>query len=150
MVCGACAGAPSVTLHWLLGDTGGKEDEEDESERELLSPADIERLRQDVADNLAASDGDAQRGMGRALLRRSTHVHARLTVAAPTGLRLWSHLCHITAEGSSRLCETLRLVLAPTLATRLQGDYKTGKRINMRKVRFCTQTHSGTRCTGRE
>ena len=51
------------------------------------------------------------------------------------GLRLWSQLCHLTTEGSARLCETLRLVLAPTLATRLQGDYKTGKRINMRKVR---------------
>lgn len=33
-----------------------------------------------------------------------------------------------------RLCETLRLVLAPTLATKLRGDYRTGKRINMRKV----------------
>lgn len=76
VVCVACAGAPAITLHWLLGGTGGKEDEEDESERELLSPADIERLRQDVADNLAASDGDAQRGMGRALLQRSAHVHA--------------------------------------------------------------------------
>lgn len=33
-----------------------------------------------------------------------------------------------------RLCEQLRLVLEPTLATRLQGDYRTGKRINMRRV----------------
>ena len=32
------------------------------------------------------------------------------------------------------LCEQLRLVLAPTLCTRLQGDYRSGKRINMRKV----------------
>jgi midasin len=33
-----------------------------------------------------------------------------------------------------RLCEQLRLVLEPTLATRLQGDYRIGKRINMRRV----------------
>jgi midasin len=35
---------------------------------------------------------------------------------------------------SVMLCEQLRLVLEPTLATRLQGDYRTGKRINMRRV----------------
>ena len=33
-----------------------------------------------------------------------------------------------------RLCEQLRLVLEPTLASRLQGDYRTGKRISMRRV----------------
>ncbi|CAG0903948.1 unnamed protein product, partial [Darwinula stevensoni] len=32
------------------------------------------------------------------------------------------------------LCEQLRLVLEPTLAARLQGDYRSGKRLNMRKV----------------
>jgi midasin len=35
---------------------------------------------------------------------------------------------------SLQLCEQLRLLLAPTLCTRLQGDYRSGKRINMRKV----------------
>lgn len=39
-----------------------------------------------------------------------------------------------TESHALRLSETLRLILAPTLATRLQGDYRTGKRINMRKV----------------
>ncbi|CAI0420066.1 unnamed protein product [Linum tenue] len=32
------------------------------------------------------------------------------------------------------LAEQLRLVLEPTVASKLQGDYKTGKRINMKKV----------------
>lgn len=32
------------------------------------------------------------------------------------------------------LCEQLRIVLEPTLKGRMQGDYKTGKRISMRKV----------------
>ncbi len=41
----------------------------------------------------------------------------------------------ITTESFSiRLCEQLRLILEPTLRTRLRGDYRTGKRINMRKV----------------
>lgn len=35
---------------------------------------------------------------------------------------------------SQQLCEQLRIILEPTLATQLKGDYKTGKRINMRKV----------------
>ena len=39
-----------------------------------------------------------------------------------------------TAALATRLCEQLRLVLAPTIATRLAGDYRTGKRINMRRV----------------
>ncbi|KAI6103197.1 hypothetical protein EDD16DRAFT_1752874 [Pisolithus croceorrhizus] len=35
---------------------------------------------------------------------------------------------------SIALCESLRLILAPTLATRLRGDFRTGKRLNMRRV----------------
>lgn len=33
-----------------------------------------------------------------------------------------------------QLCEQLRLILEPTQAARLKGDYRTGKRLNMRKV----------------
>ncbi|KAL4114446.1 hypothetical protein PRIC2_014383 [Phytophthora ramorum] len=33
-----------------------------------------------------------------------------------------------------RLCEQLRLVLEPMLRAKLEGDFRTGKRINMRKV----------------
>ncbi|KAK8720293.1 hypothetical protein OTU49_013436 [Cherax quadricarinatus] len=33
-----------------------------------------------------------------------------------------------------QLCEQLRLILEPTHAARLRGDYRTGKRLNMRKV----------------
>ena len=40
-----------------------------------------------------------------------------------------------TARLSQELTEQLRLVMEPTLASKLQGDYKTGKRINMKKVR---------------
>jgi len=35
---------------------------------------------------------------------------------------------------AQELCEQLRLILEPTQAARLKGDYKTGKRLNMRKV----------------
>lgn len=46
----------------------------------------------------------------------------------------WSKHRAATESHATRLCEQLRLVLEPTLTTRLQGDYRTGKRINMRRV----------------
>lgn len=46
----------------------------------------------------------------------------------------WSALSAITSDPSARLCEGLRLVLEPTLASKLGGEYRSGKRINMRKV----------------
>ncbi|MCL7041050.1 hypothetical protein MKW94_021075 [Papaver nudicaule] len=39
-----------------------------------------------------------------------------------------------TTRLSQELAEQLRLVMEPTVASKLQGDYKTGKRINMKKV----------------
>lgn len=40
----------------------------------------------------------------------------------------------ITGEYVQELTERLRLILEPTLASKLQGDYRSGKRINMKKV----------------
>ncbi|KAJ3507966.1 hypothetical protein NLJ89_g6013 [Agrocybe chaxingu] len=45
--------------------------------------------------------------------------------------RLYESLTHDLAYA---LCEQLRLILEPTLATRLKGDYRTGKRLNMKRV----------------
>jgi len=47
---------------------------------------------------------------------------------------LWRNLEQLTTALSAELAEKLRLILEPTLASRLQGDYKTGKRLNMRKI----------------
>lgn len=47
---------------------------------------------------------------------------------------LWGRLRGVTSSLSQRLCEQLRLVLEPMVATKLQGDYRSGKRINMRRV----------------
>jgi len=46
----------------------------------------------------------------------------------------WSKLQSETNSLSRRLCEKLRLVMEPLVATKLQGDYRSGKRINMRRV----------------
>nr|CAB3494534.1 unnamed protein product [Digitaria exilis] len=46
----------------------------------------------------------------------------------------WKNIELATMKLSQELAEQLRLVMEPTLASRLQGDYRTGKRINMKKV----------------
>ncbi|EOA33965.1 hypothetical protein CARUB_v10021460mg [Capsella rubella] len=47
---------------------------------------------------------------------------------------LWKRCELLTAKPSQELAEQLRLILEPTLASKLSGDYRTGKRINMKKV----------------
>lgn len=47
---------------------------------------------------------------------------------------LWRLYEGLTHDLSYALCEQLRLILAPTQATRLRGDYRTGKRLNMKKI----------------
>ncbi|XP_064595226.1 midasin-like [Liolophura sinensis] len=49
-------------------------------------------------------------------------------------MEAWFRYETITSSLSQELCEQLRLVLEPTQATKLKGDYRTGKRLNMRKV----------------
>lgn len=65
-----------------------------------------------------------------------------LTIADPAAVvddadgaeDLWRQYASLTSDLSYALCEQLRLILEPTLATRLQGDFRTGKRLNMRKI----------------
>ena len=47
---------------------------------------------------------------------------------------LWARFEALTMPLTAELCEQLRLILEPTLAARMQGDYRTGKRLNMRKI----------------
>lgn len=50
---------------------------------------------------------------------------------------MWRTYEFRTTRLSQELAEQLRLVIEPSLASKLQGDYKTGKRINMKKVTMC-------------
>lgn len=47
---------------------------------------------------------------------------------------LWQKHVSSTQPFASMLTEQLRLILAPTLATRLRGDFRTGKRLNMKRI----------------
>ncbi|KAJ5925090.1 hypothetical protein N7454_007729 [Penicillium verhagenii] len=48
--------------------------------------------------------------------------------------RLWSHYESTTNDLSLSLTEQLRLILAPTMATKLRGDFRTGKRLNIKRI----------------
>ncbi|KAG6906152.1 hypothetical protein DXG01_015659, partial [Tephrocybe rancida] len=50
------------------------------------------------------------------------------------GEKVWRLYESLTHDLAYALCEQLRLILDPTLATRLKGDYRTGKRLNMKKI----------------
>ncbi|KAF8635894.1 hypothetical protein AX15_000074 [Amanita polypyramis BW_CC] len=50
------------------------------------------------------------------------------------GEHIWRLYESLTHDLAYVLCEQLRLILEPTLATRLRGDYRTGKRLNMKKI----------------
>ena len=49
-------------------------------------------------------------------------------------MKRWLKLCQDTSDLTQNLTEQLRLILEATKATRFKGDFKSGKRINMRKV----------------
>ncbi|ELT89074.1 hypothetical protein CAPTEDRAFT_86613, partial [Capitella teleta] len=51
-----------------------------------------------------------------------------------SAMEAWQQYEALTASLSQDLCEQLRLVLEPTQASKMRGDYRTGKRLNMRKV----------------
>ena len=48
--------------------------------------------------------------------------------------QLWSNYEAQTRELSLVLTEQLRLILAPTLATKMRGDFRTGKRLNIKRI----------------
>jgi len=66
---------------------------------------------------------------------------AAIAVAVPLKMRsreeartLWQRHESATRTLSAGLCEQLRLILEPTQATKMRGDFRTGKRLNMRRI----------------
>ncbi len=48
--------------------------------------------------------------------------------------QLWSFCSTATHQFSLILTEQLRLILSPTTATKLRGDFRTGKRLNLKRI----------------
>ncbi|KAJ1336600.1 hypothetical protein BSLG_007382 [Batrachochytrium salamandrivorans] len=92
----------------------------------------------DKEDNLEEHD-EATEEIDYASLRRE--LESRMMTFRQNGVNdqqkvqeLWRSYVNLTRDLAFSLCEQLRLILEPTLATKLKGDYRTGKRLNMRKV----------------
>ena len=47
---------------------------------------------------------------------------------------IWQNFEALTSDLSQTLCEQLRHILEPMVATKLKGDFRTGKRINVKKI----------------
>uniref|UniRef100_A0A183BTF4 Trimethylguanosine synthase n=1 Tax=Globodera pallida TaxID=36090 RepID=A0A183BTF4_GLOPA len=46
----------------------------------------------------------------------------------------WALITDTVAQLAAELAESLRAIIEPTIASRLEGDYRTGKRLNMRRL----------------
>mmetsp|Transcript_2552 Transcript_2552/g.9614 ORF Transcript_2552/g.9614 Transcript_2552/m.9614 type:complete len:5361 (-) Transcript_2552:2473-18555(-) len=87
----------------------------------------MEATNQDelTMDQLKEMNNDQEKDM---MDWRSNHENVQQSTES------WQKLNAQTSHLSQELCEQLRLILEPSMATKLKGDYKTGKRINMKKV----------------
>lgn len=47
---------------------------------------------------------------------------------------MWAELSAATAETAASLAQALGRILAPNAASRMAGDYRSGKRLNLRRV----------------
>lgn len=92
---------------------------------EILEEVDKENLEDFTMEDLKNLNMDQETAMSE-WRSNSTNVQS--------SSELWQQISSQTLHLSQELCEQLRLILEPTMATKLKGDYKTGKRINMKKV----------------
>jgi len=96
------------------GAEGGGEEEEGEEEVAGRSAETLEGMREDLEREIASWQLDGER--------------------VSSSEELWRKFEALTAPLSQELCEQLRLILEASVASKMQGDYRTGKRISMRKV----------------
>ncbi|KAG8531461.1 uncharacterized protein KY384_003090 [Bacidia gigantensis] len=66
----------------------------------------------------------------------TTHIEAKDTVVEflASARHLWTRHENETHELSFQLTEQLRVILEPTKATKMRGDFRTGKRLNMKRI----------------
>ena len=73
------------------------------------------------------------------VLSTSTALQLQSHLSEPTSLSddarlVWQEHDRAVHDLSLSLCEQLRLILEPTQATKMRGDFRTGKRLNMRRI----------------
>merc|ERR1711937_818259 len=104
------------------------EEEEEEPEDMMTGSrvmSDLSKLRVD-GDNSIINIG--------ANLVQDEYISNLTSSAIEEARSQWLNIQGQTQNLSRRLCEKLRLVMEPLVASKLRGDYRTGKRINMKRV----------------
>ncbi|KAG8806147.1 hypothetical protein FRC17_005159 [Serendipita sp. 399] len=119
-------------------------DTHDEAQTALEKSVESALIREDIHGKVTTVEGlaDASWSAAGELQKdvTSEDVEARLVSwqrdphTSEDAASMWRLYSSLTHELAWTLCEQLRLILEPTKATRLKGDYRTGKRLNMRKI----------------
>lgn len=89
---------------------------------------------EDFAKAEMIEDEDEEEDIGTSLLKPEVVVEDEDFRDIEEARDLWRKSDLETQELAASLCEQLRLILEPTLSTKLKGDYKTGKRLNMKRI----------------
>ncbi|KIV89827.1 hypothetical protein PV10_07197 [Exophiala mesophila] len=84
--------------------------------------SDTEALEDDVASDIEHLDISQDQAVTSPPMKTSDAV------------QLWNHCSTTTHQFSLLLTEQLRLILSPTTATKLRGDFRTGKRLNIKRI----------------
>ena len=74
---------------------------------------------------------DLDNGLSTTHLQPASEVSPRSVEEAR---RLWTSCESLTRDLSLSLTEQLRLILAPTVATKMRGDFRSGKRLNIKRI----------------
>jgi midasin len=93
---------------------------------------------QDMEDAIEALDDDSDVASSVSEVENQlllTHLDNTTDLPTAENARaLWLHHESATHSLAQTLTEHLRLILAPTLATKLRGDFRTGKRLNLKRI----------------
>lgn len=112
-----------------------------DADKEPVTTAEAEPLLAEDAPSRPSAPYEAGGVVLNAVMPRE-HERDELTATEPCSTEAsgeeastaWRKHVDLAVPVTRRLCEVLRPVLAPTVASRLRGDYRTGKRLSMRRV----------------
>ncbi|KAH8594855.1 hypothetical protein B0O99DRAFT_661844 [Bisporella sp. PMI_857] len=114
--------------------------EQDEPDKDDTNPSDAYEGRAGASINQAWPDRDKDMDAAHAHARQlmdDTHLDSTEFLnsrSAADARQQWTRYEIQTRPLSLSLTEQLRLILAPTLATKMRGDFRTGKRLNIKRI----------------
>uniref|UniRef100_M4AJ01 Midasin n=1 Tax=Xiphophorus maculatus TaxID=8083 RepID=M4AJ01_XIPMA len=110
-----------------------RQDEEDERLKERQPPGEEEKSTRSSESTIHTAPPEELRREMELQLEAWRQLAPGTQEEEAAAASMWLQYQALTSALSQQLCEQLRLILEPTQAAKL-GDYRTGKRLNMRKV----------------